>query len=194
MLDVALYDATHVPVQGDDTLTFLPVLQWRPRLRERSERRPGRRASASLPIGSNPGCGIRLLHDSDLPDSVAFRRFDAWNCRVISSGSRTRLDFVTQAALDRVDALTPADEDPDRVHLGRLADHGEVLPAPDPVLVEVPGDRVVQVSDPSGSPPHENPDPRPVGVDCRLSTVPGRVRERICVRDRILVNFPFSLQ
>lgn len=32
VFDVALYDATDVPVQGDNTLAFLPVLQRRPRL------------------------------------------------------------------------------------------------------------------------------------------------------------------
>lgn len=83
---------------------------------------------------------------------------------------------MTQAALDRVDALAPADEDPDRVHLGLLADYVEILPTPDPVLVEVPGGQVVQVLDPLVlTPPHEKADPGPVGVDRRLPAVPGLV-------------------
>jgi len=58
-----------------------------------------------------------------------------------------RLDLLEQPRLDCVDSLAPFDEDPDGVHLGLLADDVEVLPSPDPKLVELSGREIVHVVD-----------------------------------------------
>lgn len=111
-------------------------------------------------------CEVRedVLGSVDVDDGLA---------RILAVREGRRRDLLEQPRSDRVDRLAPLDEHTKRVHLGLLADRVQVRPTPNPVLVEILASEVGQVVDSLlVTPPDEEREPRPMGIDRRLPTVP----------------------